>query len=36
VVNALSTAGLRFRELHTERSTLEDVFLALTGRRMRG
>ena len=36
VVNALSTARLRFRELHTEQSTLEDVFLALTGRRMRG
>jgi ABC-2 type transport system ATP-binding protein len=36
VVNALETGGVRFRDLRTEQPTLEDVFLALTGREMRG
>jgi len=27
--------GVRFRDLRTEQPTLEDVFLALTGREMR-
>jgi ABC-2 type transport system ATP-binding protein len=35
VVNALTAAGCRFRDLRTEQPTLEDVFLALTGRAMR-
>jgi ABC-2 type transport system ATP-binding protein len=35
VVNGLEAAGIRFRNLRTEQPTLEDVFLALTGRRMR-
>ena len=35
VVNALEAAGVRFRDLRTEQPTLEDVFLALTGREMR-
>ncbi len=35
VVNVLSTAGVPFRDLRTEQPTLEDVFLALTGREMR-
>ena len=35
VVNALSKNGCPFRDLRTERPTLEDVFLALTGREMR-
>jgi len=35
VVNALGAGSVRFRDLHTEQPTLEDVFLALTGREMR-
>lgn len=35
VVNALTANGIRFRDLRTEQPTLEDVFLALTGREMR-
>jgi len=35
VVNALEAADVRFRDLRTEQPTLEDVFLALTGREMR-
>ena len=35
VMNSLATNGVRFRDLKTEQSTLEDVFLALTGREMR-
>ncbi|MEW6568182.1 MAG: ABC transporter ATP-binding protein [Chloroflexota bacterium] len=35
VVNALSSSGVRFRDLRTEQPTLEDVFLTLTGREMR-
>lgn len=35
VVNTLEEAGVRFRDLRTEQPTLEDVFLALTGRKMR-
>jgi ABC-2 type transport system ATP-binding protein len=35
VVNALEEAEVRFRDLRTEQPTLEDVFLALTGREMR-
>lgn len=35
VVNALTASGIRFRDLRTEQPTLEDVFLALTGREMR-
>ncbi len=35
VVNALSKNGCPFRDLRTEQPTLEDVFLALTGREMR-
>ncbi len=34
-INALSAAGVGFRNLRTEQSTLEDVFLAVTGREMR-
>jgi ABC-2 type transport system ATP-binding protein len=35
VVNALEAGSVRFRDLRTEQPTLEDVFLALTGREMR-
>ncbi|MEJ5312569.1 MAG: ABC transporter ATP-binding protein [Anaerolineae bacterium] len=35
VVNALTSRGVRFRDLRTEQPTLEDVFLSLTGREMR-
>jgi ABC-2 type transport system ATP-binding protein len=35
VVNALEDAGIAFRDLRTEQPSLEDVFLALTGREMR-
>jgi len=35
VVNALEASSTRFRDLRTEQPTLEDVFLALTGREMR-
>ena len=35
VVNALTTNGISFRDLRTEQSNLEDVFLALTGREIR-
>jgi len=35
VVNALETGGIRFRDLRTEQPSLEDVFLALTGKEMR-
>lgn len=35
VVGALSSNGIPFRDLRTEQPTLEDVFLALTGREMR-
>ena len=35
VVSALEGMGVRFRDLRTEQPTLEDVFLALTGREMR-
>jgi len=35
VVNLLTSEGIRFRDLRTEQPTLEDVFLALTGREMR-
>ena len=35
VVNALETGGIRFDNLRTEQPTLEDVFLALTGKEMR-
>jgi ABC-2 type transport system ATP-binding protein len=35
VVNALEERGARFENLRTERPTLEDVFLALTGKEMR-
>jgi ABC-2 type transport system ATP-binding protein len=35
VVNVLTAAGISFRDLRTEQPTLEDVFLALTGREMR-
>jgi ABC-2 type transport system ATP-binding protein len=35
VVNALSADGFHFRDLRTEQPSLEDVFLALTGRGMR-
>jgi len=35
VVSALERMGIRFRDLRTEQPTLEDVFLALTGREMR-
>lgn len=36
VVNALEKRGIPFRNLRTEDPSLEDVFLALTGREMRG
>jgi len=35
LVNTLVSDGLRFRDLRTEQPTLEDVFLATTGRAMR-
>ncbi|MGB9775389.1 MAG: ABC transporter ATP-binding protein [Anaerolineae bacterium] len=35
VVGALERMGLRFHDLRTEQPSLEDVFLALTGREMR-
>jgi ABC-2 type transport system ATP-binding protein len=35
VVTALTASGARFRDLRTEQPNLEDVFLALTGERMR-
>ncbi len=35
VVHALTSNGLRLRTLRTEEPTLEDVFLSLTGRKMR-
>ncbi len=35
VVGLLEREGVRFRDLRTEQPTLEDVFLALTGREMR-
>ncbi len=35
VVNLLSGRGVQFRDLHTEQPNLEDVFLSLTGRKMR-
>lgn len=35
VVAALSSDGVLFRDLRTEQSTLEDVFLALTGKEIR-
>ena len=35
VVAALNAGGTRFRDLRTEQPNLEDVFLALTGERMR-
>jgi ABC-2 type transport system ATP-binding protein len=35
VVDALEGAGVHFLDLRTEQSSLEDVFLALTGREMR-
>jgi hypothetical protein len=34
-VNALEAGGTRFENLRTEQPTLEDVFLALTGKEMR-
>jgi ABC-2 type transport system ATP-binding protein len=36
VVHALTSNGLRLRTLRTEEPALEDVFLNLTGRKMRG
>jgi ABC-2 type transport system ATP-binding protein len=35
VVNALEAGGIRFENLRTEQPTLEDLFLALTGKEMR-
>jgi ABC-2 type transport system ATP-binding protein len=35
VVDALESGGIRFENLRTEQPTLEDVFLALTGKEMR-
>jgi hypothetical protein len=35
VVNALESGSVRFENLRTERPTLEDLFLALTGKEMR-
>lgn len=34
VINALTTQGIRFKNLRTEQPNLEDVFLTLTGREM--
>jgi ABC-2 type transport system ATP-binding protein len=36
VVNALESGGVRFENLRTEQPTLEDLFLALTGKEIRG
>ena len=36
VVSLLTSQGVRFRDLRTEQPNLEDVFLSLTGREMRG
>lgn len=36
VVGLLTDAGIPFRDLRTEQPTLEDVFLSLTGREVRG
>jgi ABC-2 type transport system ATP-binding protein len=36
VVNAMDSQGIHFADLRTEQPTLEDVFLAMTGREMRG
>lgn len=35
VISALTSSGIRFRDLRTEQPNLEDVFLAQTGREMR-
>lgn len=35
VVMALPASGIRYHDLHTERPTLEDVFLQMTGRAIR-
>jgi ABC-2 type transport system ATP-binding protein len=35
VVNALPESCIRYHDLHTERPTLEDVFLKVTGRAIR-
>jgi len=35
VVGTLSTSGIRFRDLRTEQSNLEDVFLKMTGQAMK-
>ena len=35
VVGLLAAKGVRFRDLRTEQPTLEDVFLSLTGRKIR-
>ncbi len=35
VVQALPASGIRYRDMHTRRPTLEDVFLHLTGRTIR-
>ncbi len=35
VVSQLGSRGIAFRDLHTEQPTLEDVFLSLTGNKMR-
>ena len=35
VIAALEAGGIRFENLRTEQPTLEDVFLALTGKGMR-
>ena len=35
VVSLLTKQGVKFSDLHTEQPTLEDVFLSLTGRKMR-
>jgi ABC-2 type transport system ATP-binding protein len=34
VINCLETSGIRFHNLRTEQADLEDVFLALTGRKV--
>jgi ABC-2 type transport system ATP-binding protein len=35
VVQALPTSGIRYRDIRTQRATLDDVFLQLTGRAIR-
>ena len=35
VVQALPASGMRYHDIHTQRPTLDDVFLKLTGRAMR-